>query len=241
MRQATPRHRSDSASPCTPNRGRGSGRRPLVILALAAGTVVAACLRIGEPSPSSAYVTWAAYPETVTVGEEFSFEFAGPVGATTCARLDTAVLTVVDSVIELSARRSTFETLCSGERVSFYEARPIRIESPGRYRVIAVEGGPLGVLVATDSGPFSAMRTIGRGTIRSVARCYLFGPGWASNQRPFALIEAPAVIQAEAGSDRVVHVEGRLVGFRLCGRYGSRPSIRVDTAWVTRSRGSDYY
>ena len=85
------------------------------------------------------------------------------------------------------------------------------------------------------------MRAIGEGTVRSVGGCWLFGPGWAANQRPFALLGAPDEILDQAGSDRVVHVEGTLLGFTLCGWYGSRPSIRVDTAWITDRTGSDYY
>jgi len=186
-------------------------------------------------------VTWAAYPESVIVGETFSFEFAGPVSPDACGRLDTATISIAEGTILLAARRSTFETLCSGERVSFYEARPIHLESAGSYAIQTAEGRELGRIVATDSGPFAAMRAIGEGTIRSVGGCWLFGPGWASNQRPFALLDVRDEIRREAGTDRVVHMEGRFVGFTLCGRYGSRPSIRVDTAWLTGRRSSDYY
>ncbi len=206
-------------------------------MALLAG----ACLRIGEPTPGTTPVTWAAYPETVQVGKTFSFEFAGPVGATACARLDTAILSLADSTIRLEARRSTYRTLCSEERVSFYEARPLNLERPGRYRVTTPGGLRLGEIIATDSGPFTAMKARGEGTVRSVGGCYLFGPGWASNQRPFALLGAPPAIKREAGTDQIVHVEGRLAGFSLCDWYGSRPSIRVDTAWVTQRRGADYF
>jgi len=215
-------------------------RSPTVLLAGLA-LLAGACLRIGEPTPGTTHVTWAAYPETVQVGKTFSFEFAGPVGETACARLDTAILSVRDSAIRLEARRSTYSTLCSEERVSFYEARPLRLERPGRYQVSTEGGLTLGAIVATDSGPFTAMHTVGEGTVRSIGGCYLFGPGWASNQRPFALLGASPAIKSEAGTDRIVHVQGRLAGFALCDWFGSRPSIRVDTAWVTQRRSSDYF
>jgi hypothetical protein len=186
-------------------------------------------------------VTWAAYPESVRVGQLFSFEFAGPVSLTACGRLDTAYLAVSEGEIRLSATRSTFSAVCARQRVSFYEARPIRIERPGHYAVSTAEGLHLGTLVATEEGSFSRMRTVGEGTLRSVAGCWLFGPGWAANQRPFALLGAPDEIREQAGSDRVVHVEGTLLGFTMCGWYGSRPSIRVDTAWVTDRASADYY
>lgn len=204
------------------------------------GTLVG-CWRIGEPTPSAAYVTWAAYPETVGVGETFSFEFAGPVARTTCGRLDTATLVVADSTIELAARRSTFEAMCPDDRVSFYEARPIAIERAGRYRVRTFDGRELGTLVAVDSGVFTPMRAIGEGTLATAGGCLLFGPGWMGNQRPFALREAPDALAELADTDRIVHLEGRLTGFSLCSWYGSRPTIRVDTARVTERRGADYY
>jgi hypothetical protein len=206
---------------------------------MALGT--ASCWQTGEPTPSSALVTWAAYPESVRVGELFSFEFAGPISLTACGRLDTAYLAISESGVRLSADRSTFGAICANQRVSFYEARPVRIPVAGRYPVTTAEGMGLGELVATDSGSFSRMRAIGEGTIRSVGGCWLFGPGWAGNQRPFALLGAPRTVREEAGSDRVVHVEGTLRGFTLCDWYGSRPSIRVDTAWVTDRSISDYY
>jgi hypothetical protein len=207
-----------------------------VAVAAAAG-----CWRTGDPTPSDALVTWAAYPESVRAGEVFSFEFAGPIAPTACGRLDTALLVLGDSTIRLSARRSTFRAVCANQRVSFYEARPIRIERSGHYLVRTAEGRRLGAVIVTDSGPFSAMRAIGEGTVRSVGGCYLFGPGWAANQRPFALRDTPEEVRTEAGTDRVIHVEGRLIGFTLCGWYGSRPTIRVDTAWVTERKGADYY
>lgn len=208
-------------------------------LALAIG--LAGCWRIGEPTPGEALVTWAAYPETVIVGETFSFEFAGPVARTACGRLDTATVSVTDSTIELAARRSTFDAMCAKQRVSFYEARPIAIERPGRYPVRTADGRGLGTLVAVDSGRFTPMRAIGEGTLETAGGCVLFGPGWIGNQRPFALRAAPPALEAEVETGRVVHVEGRLAGFSLCSWYGSRPAIQVDTAWVTERFGADYY
>ena len=223
--------------------GRGrSGIGTAVVLAVVLAAMMAgACWRIGEPTPSAALVTWAAYPETVRAGATFSFEFAGPVAPDACGRLDTAILTLGPTAIELSARRSTYEGLCGKQRVSFYEARPLVIDRPGLYAIRTAERLDLGQIVVTDTGPSSRMVAIGDGTVRGAGGCLLFGPGWASNQRPFALRGWPAEIETEAGTDRVVHVEGRLIGFSLCGRYGSRPTIRVDTAWVTARRGSDYY
>lgn len=208
---------------------------------LTAVTALAACLQIGEPTPGAAYVTWATYPDTVLVDETFSFEFAGPVAPTACGRLDTAVVALTDSSIELSARRSTFRTLCAKQRVSFYEARPLQIPRAGRYPVRTAEGRRLGSLVAVDTGSFAPMRAVGLGTVETAGGCWLFGPGWMGNQRPFALQRAPPEVTAQAGTDRVVHVEGRLVGFTLCSWYGSRPTIRVDTAWATERFGKDYY
>lgn len=210
-----------------------------VLLALAVG--FAGCWRIGEPTLGDAYVTWAAYPDTVVAGEIFSFEFAGPVAPTTCGRLDTATLAVTDSTIELAARRSTFEAMCAKDRVSFYEARPISIERPGRYPVRTADGRELGTLVVVDSGRFSPMRAVGEGTLDTAGGCLLFGPGWMGNQRPFALRGATETLRRDAETDRIVHVEGRLAGFSMCSWYGSRPTIRVETARVTDRRGVDYY
>ncbi len=208
-------------------------------LGLAIGAT--ACWRTGEGTPGNALVTWAAYPESVRVGETFSFEFAGPVSPNGCGRLDTAYLAVGDSAITLSARRSTFRAVCAPQRISFYEAHPLAIDRPGEYRVVTDDGRELGTLVATDSGPFSRMRAIGLGTVREVSGCRLFGPGWVGNQRVFALLRAPAEVEAQVDEDRVVFVRGTLVGFTSCGSFGSRPSIRVDTAWVTGLEGDDYY
>lgn len=207
----------------------------------AAILVAGGCLDIGEPEPGDAYVTWAAYPETVLVNEAFPFEFAGPVATSTCGRLDTAVLSAGDSAIELSARRSVFDALCSDERVSFYEARSLTLERAGRYAVGTAEGRDLGTLVAVDSGTFSAMRAVGEGTVREADGCTVFGPGWASNQRPFALRNVPEALRRLAGTDSVVRVEGRFAGFSLCGLYGSQPSIRVHEARPTGREARDFY
>lgn len=212
------------------------------ILGAAAALLAAACWRIGEPTPGSARVSWAAFPETAVAGRIFSFEFAGPVAPNTCGRLDTAVLTVSDSVIELSARRSVFEeAMCSSERVSFYEARPLAIERPGRYAVRSANGLEFGTLTVLPEGRFSPVGAAGEGTVVSAGGCLLFGPGWASNQRPFALRRAPPAITRQAGTDTVVWVRGRLAGYTLCGAYGSRPSIRVEEARTTTRTGEDYY
>lgn len=215
-------------------------RRPhLAALALAA-CVVAGCWRIGDASRSDALVTWVAYPETVRVDEPFSFEFAGPVSPDQCGRLDTATLAVGDASIELAAVRSTFRTMCSPQNVSFYEARPLRIATPGAYPVRGAAGIDLGTLIVTDSGAFSGVRTWGEGTIREAAGCWLFGPGWIGSQRVFALDGLPPELR-EAGTERVIYVRGRLRGFFSCGNWGSRPRIRVDTAWATDKRVGDLY
>ena len=217
----------------------GSGPRLLPIV-LATLAVAAGCWRLGEPTPSEALVTWVAYPETVEVGSTFSFEFGGPISPTACGRLDTATLAITDSTIELAARRSTFQAVCANQRISFYEARPIEIAAPGKYLIQSSVGLDLGTLVATDSGRFSSIHTWGEGTIREVAGCWLFGPGWIGGQRLFALSGLPADLE-EIATDRIVYVRGRLRGFTSCGSWGSRPRIRVDTAWVTGRRVGDLY
>ena len=210
------------------------------MLALVAAATQA-CWRTGEPTPGEGRVTWAAYPESVRVGETFLFEFAGPITPTACGRLDTATLAVGPAGIELAARRSTFSAVCANQRISFYEARPLVIDAAGSYPVRTADGRDLGTLVATDSGPFSRIVTIGEGTVREAAGCVFFGPGWIGNQRIFALSGAPRSVRDVAGSDRVVHVEGMLRGFSSCGNWGSRPRIRVDTAWVTDRSAADWY
>lgn len=215
--------------------------RPELAVALLVAASVPGCWRTGEPTPGPALVTWAAYPDTVRVGETFSFEFGGPVSPTACGRLDTATLAVTDTSIELAARRSTFRAVCAPQRISFYEARAISIPRAGRYAVRTAEGRSLGALVARDSGAFSRIWTIGDGTVREAAGCWLFGPGWIGSQRVFALSGAPEAVRAAASSERIVHVEGRLYGFSTCGNWGSRPRIRVDTAWATGREVGDWY
>lgn len=215
------------------------GLLALAALAVAVGTL--GCWRIGEPTPGEAFVTWAAYPETVVAGEVFSFEFAGPVAPSACGRLDTATLALTDSTVDLAARRSTFDAMCADQRVSFYEARPISIERPGRYTVRTGHGVELGALVAVDSGSFTPMRAIGEGTLERAGGCLLFGPGWMGNQRPFALRDAPDRLEALVETDTIVGVAGRLLGFSSCAWYGSRPTIRVDSTWVTGREAADYY
>lgn len=222
-------------------RGRSNRAGQAIEGAVLAAFAATGCWRIGEPTRDEAIVSWAAYPDTVVVGESFAFELAGPVSPTTCGRLDTAIVAVYEGEITLSAERSVFDARCSRERVSFYQARSFTMERPGAYRIRTSGGLELGSMVVVDTGRFSPMVAIGEGTIRSVGGCWLFGPGWAANQRPFALRGAPDEVAAEAGTDRVVFVRGEFAGFTLCGRWGSRPSIRVDTAWVTTRRGRDYY
>jgi len=213
------------------------GARPIrLILAL----LTAACWRIGEPTESAAVVSWAAFPDTVVVGQTFSFEFAGPVSPNACGRLDTALVSVEDGAIRLSGRRSVYDTMCSDSPVAFYEARPLEIEAPGRYRVFA-DGRELGRIVAVDSGRFTPMKARGEGTVTEAGGCLLFGPGWVGNQRPFVLHGAPEAIRSESDTGRRVHVSGVLAGFSMCGSFGSRPTIVVDTAWVTEQRVEDYY
>jgi len=201
----------------------------------------AGCWRIGEPTESPAVVTWAAYPDTVVVGEMFSFEFAGPVSPNSCGRLDTATVAVTDSSVVVSAVRSVYDTSCARARVSFYEAFPLRIERAGTYAVHSGGGRRLGELVAVDSGGFSRMRAVGVGRLRRAGGCLLFGPGWAYNQRPFALRDAPREFDELDDPERVVFVDGRLAGYTLCGSFGSRPAIAVERAAVTEDEADDYY
>ncbi len=213
---------------------------PVVPALAAAVLLTAGCWRLGDGTSSEALVTWVAYPETVEVGAPFSFEFGGPVSEDACGRLDTATLAVTDSSIELAARRTTFRAVCAPNHVSYYEARPITLDAPGRYRIRTAAEIDLGTLVATDSGGFSGIRTWGEGTIREAAGCWLFGPGWIGGQRVFALDGLSPELR-EAGTDRILHVRGRLRAFSDCGNWGSRPRIRVDTAWATDKRVGDLY
>jgi len=210
------------------------------LMALILGLSSAGCWRIGEPTESAAVVTWAAFPDTVVAGQTFSFEFAGPVSPDACGRLDTAVVRIEGSAIRLSARRSVYDAMCSDSPVSFYEARALQIDVAGRYGVSA-DGLDLGTLVVVDSGRFSPMRARGEGTVAEAGGCLLFGPGWIGNQRPFALQGAGAAVRSQVDSGRRLFVEGTLGGFSLCGAFGSRPVIRVDTAWVTERDIEDYY
>jgi hypothetical protein len=210
-------------------------------VALIVALLSAACWRIGEPTESAAVITWAAFPDTVVVGQVFSFEFAGPVTPDACGRLDTAVVRFDGTDIRLSGKRSVYDTMCSDSPVAFYEVRPLRIDTAGRYTVSTEGGFDLGHIVAVDSGSFSTMRARGEGTVTEAGGCLLFGPGWVGNQRPFVLRNAPAEIRDETDSGRRVHVVGTLAGFSLCGVFGSRPVIKVDTAWVTDRRTEQYY
>jgi hypothetical protein len=216
------------------------GPRQLVLIATAT-LACAGCWRTGEPTPSAGIVAWAAFPDSVRVGATFLFEFAGPITPTACGRLDTATIAVDADVITLDAQRSTFEAVCANQRISFYEARPLDIERAGTYRVRSTDGREFGTITAVDSGSFSPIRTRGEGTIREIAGCTVFGPGWIGNQRVFALSGVPPDVQEVAGSDRIVHIRGTLRGFASCGSWGSRPRIRLDTAWVTDREASDWY
>lgn len=213
-----------------------------LLAATLGGVLLGAGCTGGTPTRGAARITWAAYPETVMVGKPFPFEVAGPVGPTTCTRLDTTTAAVTDSGIVVSARRSVYHSLlCSHSRVSFYVPRAMRVEKPGRYPVLTPEHAALGAVVAVDSGGFSPLRTIGEGTVRRGGGCLLFGPGWASNQRPFSLHDVPARIAALAGTDSVVRVVGQLAGFDECGGLGSRPVIAADSASVTGRLAKDWY
>jgi hypothetical protein len=208
----------------------------------AALTLLAAgCWRVGEPTESAALVTWAAYPETVVVGRLFSFEFAGPVSPNACGRLDTAIVELMDTTVRLSARRSVYDTMCSDSPVSFYEARPLRIDRSGRYPVLTAEGRTLGELVAVDSGRFSRMQALGEGTVDEAGGCLLFGPGWLGNQRPFALRGSPPWVRTTRATGRRVWVSGVLKGYTLCGSFGSRPVIVVDSAVPMELSTGEYY
>jgi len=210
----------------------------LVLLALAAG-----CWRIGEPTTGDAVVAWAAFPDTVATGEKFPFEFAGPITLNACGRLDTATAIVTDTTIELSARRTTYDTMCSDLPIGFYEVRSMELPA-GSYSVRTAEG-ELGRIVALAGGSFTPMRSMGTGTIRGAGGCVLFGPGQlGGNQRPFALTGravAEATLAPALGTRRLVYVRGTLSGFTLCGSFGSRPAIRVSEIRVLDRTVDDYY
>lgn len=203
---------------------------------------LAGCWRIGEPTAGDAVVAWAAFPDTVAAGETFPFEFAGPITPNACGRLDTAMVAVTDSSIELSARRITYETMCADNPISFYEVRALELPA-GEYAVRA-DDVELGRIVAAEGGPFSSMRAVGAGTVERAGGCLIFGPGQFGSQRPFVL-RGPASddgsLEAAVGSRRLVHVRGTLSGFTLCGSFGSRPVIRVSEARVLDRTADDYY
>lgn len=204
--------------------------------------VLSGCWRIGEPTTSEAVVAWAAWPDTVAAGEQFPFEFAGPISPNACGRLDTALVVVTDSTVELSARRTTYETMCSDTPVSFYEVRAMELP-PGTYTVRAGEH-ELGRIVALEGGTFAPMHAAGLGTLERAGECLLFGPGQMGNQRPFALIgraDRLAGLDPAVGSRRLAHVRGTLAGFTLCGTFGSRPAIRVSEARLLDREADDYY
>lgn len=204
--------------------------------------VLAGCWRIGEPTTSEAVVAWAAWPDTVVAGEQFPLEFAGPISPNACGRLDTAVVVVTDSTVELSARRTTYETMCSDTPVSFYEVRALELP-PGTYTLRAGED-EFGRIVALESGTFAPMHAAGLGTVERAGGCLLFGPGQLGNQRPFALIgraDRLGGLDPAVGSRRLVHVRGTLAGFTLCGSFGSRPAIRVSEARLLDREADDYY
>lgn len=209
--------------------------------ALAIGLVAAGCLGIGEPTHVPLRVAWTAHPDTVAVGREFSFEMAGPVSLDGCARLDTVTVTPEAGQIRVAGRRSLFHTWCPGSRVSFYQARALRLGRAGRWPVRDAEGRLLGSIVAVEGARTGPLYTRGEGTLRRAGGCVLFGPGWIGNQRVFALRGLPDSVLAAAGSDRLVRVVGPLAGFRECGAFGSRPAIRVDSARVTSRDAADYY
>lgn len=187
-------------------------------------------------------VAWAAFPDTVAAGEVFPFEFAGPITPNACGRLDTAVVAVTDTSIELSARRKTYETICADTPIGFYEVRALRLPA-GSY---AVRAGPdvLGRIVSLEDGRFSAMRTSGVGMVAPAGGCVLFAPGQLGNQRPFALRgndDARARLEPLLGTRRLVEVRGTLSGFTLCGDFGSRPVIRVSELRALDRTADDYY
>ena len=210
---------------------------PLLLAAL-----LAACWRIGEPTESDAVVAWAAFPDTVAAGEVFPFEFAGPITPNACGRLDTAAVAVTDTSIELSARRITYETMCSDTPIGFYEVRALELPAG----VYAVRAGPvvLGRIVALEDGGFAPMRASGVGQVERAGGCILFAPGQLGNQRPFALLGGAGMrdrLEPVLGTRRLVDVRGTLSGFTLCGDFGSRPVIRVSDLRVLERTTDDYY
>lgn len=236
------------AAPAGGGRGGAGRRRPprrwraAALAALAGGALLAGCFDPGEPTPREARVTWAAYPETVVAGREFSFEAAGPLSTNSCGRFDTLFVDRSDSAVTVSSRRQIYtEAWCTDDRLSFYAVRVLTMPWPGRFPVRTAEGRDLGTMVVRDSGAFSNARATGEGTVRWAGGCLFFGPGWAHNQRPFPLRDAPDRLAEVAETDTVVFVGGELWGYRQCGGYGTRPSIRVDTFRVTDRTGDEWY
>lgn len=224
-----------------PSGASGRGRPPVAAAVLLAAAALA-CFDPGEPVAEPARVTWVAYPGTVRVDETFTFEMAGPLAPDHCVRLDSVRAAAADSGIHVAAFRSVFpDAMCSDDRRSFYEVGPLRMERPGSYPVRTELGLELGTMVATDTGSFSGVRTIGLGTLRSADGCTLFSPGWSADQRLFALGRLPDHVARAAGSDTVVRVEGTLLGYSLCGAFGSVPTIQVRTARTTGRTAADYY
>lgn len=232
------------AAPGAGRRGRGRPAAGAVALALLAVCVLAssACWRIGEPTPDDADVAWAAYPDTVVAGETFSFEFGGAVSPNTCARLDTATVDLEDGEVVVGARRSVFDTMCPDDRVSFYRAGALSLPEPGHYPVRSATGRDLGAITALDSGEFSVMKAVGWGTLRQGdGGCVFFGPGWATNQRPFDMVGLPDRALETVDTDRVIWTRGRIRGWSMCGAFGSRSRVVVDSIRVTEHLAESYY
>lgn len=231
-------------APGAGRRRRGRSAAGAAALALLAACVLAstACWRIGEPTPDDADVAWAAYPDTVVAGETFSFEFGGPVSPNSCARLDTATVDLEDGEVVVGARRGVFDTMCPDDRVSFYRAGALSLPEPGRYPVRTATGRDLGAITALGSGEFSVMKAVGWGTLRQGdGGCVFFGPGWATSQRPFDMVGLPERALETVGTDRVIWMRGRLRGWSMCGAFGSRSRIVVDSIRVTEHLAESYY
>lgn len=240
-RALEPPRRASGRPAAAPAAARSCLRGPVPAAGLAL-LAVAACFDPGEPTEDDARIAWAAFPDTVLVGEPFAFEAAGPLAVNTCGRFDTLLLAVSDSAVDLAARRLVYtDAWCSDERVSWYEVREAAIPRAGRFPVRTPGGVELGTIVARDSGAFSPSRARGEGTVRSAGGCLFFGPGWAHGQRPFPLRDPPDRLRRVAGTDTVVWMEGALRGYEQCGGYGTRPSVRVDSARVTDRTGDDWY
>ena len=193
-----------------------------------------------EPTSDAALVTFAAFPDTVTAGQQFTMEFAGPIAPNTCGTLDSAYAEVSDSTIVLAGVRNLFRARCADQRVSFYEVNLITIDSPGVREVVNAAGRSFGTLMVADSGSQTDFIGRGGGTVREAGPCLVFGPGWVGTQRIFSLQNAPDPVR-NASEDQIVNLRGRFRGFDRCGQWGSRPVIQVDTAWVSDATTHDYY